>query len=259
MSSFTFSFHFLLAWSAVYRINLSNSISNILPGDSRKKGGSIDRSVHCVLSRIMHFIRSVMKLLFPFFSRLYTFSKRVMMFFWCGRGALGNACAFSSAQHVGSTPPHVFKEDRWSFVSNMRFWVTSSHAFLFIFPQCRYLNKSVSALRLRFLTSVHPFLMTASPALRVAGDAGAHPNFGWSCQFLTILLHTQSRSQVIFPGLPHLHALDTRREHTVQTQHRKARIKSATSFLHLWVKEQNSKYSMLFNNFAYVFSLLCRA
>lgn len=101
------------------------------------------------------------------------------MFFWCGRGALGNACAFSSAQHVGSTPPHVFREDRWSFVSNVRFWVTSSHAFLFIFPQCRYVNKSVSALRLRFLTSVHPFLMTASPALRVAGDAGAHPNCLW--------------------------------------------------------------------------------
>lgn len=36
-SSFTFSFNFPLACSAVYRINLSNSISNILLRDSRKK------------------------------------------------------------------------------------------------------------------------------------------------------------------------------------------------------------------------------
>lgn len=37
-SSFTFSFNFPLACSAVYRINLSNSISNMLLRDSRKRG-----------------------------------------------------------------------------------------------------------------------------------------------------------------------------------------------------------------------------
>lgn len=37
-SSFTFSFNFPLVCSAVYRINLFNSISNILLGESRKRG-----------------------------------------------------------------------------------------------------------------------------------------------------------------------------------------------------------------------------
>lgn len=146
MSSFTFSFHFLLAWSAVYRINLSNSISNILPGDSRKKGGSIDRSVHCVLARIMHFIRTVMKLLFAFFPPPpHPFfqesndgclmrprcTRQRMCILLCAACLL---CNMSNPLLRMSLEKMVEAlSQRWDFVSIRPSRPTSSHTYLFVF------------------------------------------------------------------------------------------------------------------------------
>lgn len=171
----------------MYRINLSNSISNILPGDSRKKGGSIDRSVHCVLSRIMHFIRTVMKLPCRFPPPplrpppLYFFQEGNDGCLMWPRCARQRACVLFCAGCSAPLPLRVSRENR--FISTMRFFCpsepsgpTSSHASLFIF---QHLKGSVPALRLHFLQLIHPFPMTTSPAVRVAGDAGAPPGCLW--------------------------------------------------------------------------------